>query len=90
MFELFGKIDLTDVDLEDEEAEAIMDMVKDLRGLRILVSEEDTGELYKEAKQKINTSEYEVLVRDKDQDNVDFLIKDEENGSMIRIKNDAR
>lgn len=85
MFELFGKFDMSSVDLEDDEAEAIMDMVKDIKGLRILVAEEDTDALYKEAKQKIDTKEYEVLmtVRNKDEDNVDFLIKDIDDGNVI-------
>ena len=85
LFELLGKLDLSSTDLEEDEAEVIMEMVKDLKGLRILVSEEDTETLYKEAKQKINTSDYEVLmtVKDKDGDNVDFLIKDQNDGSII-------
>lgn len=85
LFELFGKLDLSGVDMEDAEAEAIVDMVKDLGGLRILVAEEDTEALYKEAKQKINTKEYEVLmtVKDKDGDNVEFLIKDQGDGTIV-------
>ena len=86
LFQLIGKLDISGVDMEDDEAEAIMDMVEDLRGLRILVSEEDTEQLYKEARQKINTSEYETLitVRNKDGDNVDFLIKDQNDGDLIK------
>ena len=85
LFELFGKLDLSGVDMEEAEAEAIVDMVKDLGGLRILVAEEDTEALYKEAKQKIDTKEYEVLmtVKDKDGDNVEFLIKDQGDDTIV-------
>jgi len=77
MFELFDNMNL---ELDDEEAQAIKSVVKDLRGLRILVAEEgDVQGLYEEATNTINTKEYETLmtVRNKDQDNVQFLIKDE-------------
>lgn len=79
LFRMFGKLDLEGLDFEDKEAEALMDIAKDLKGLRILVTEETPEKFYKEAKEKIDTREYEVLmtVRDKDGDNVDFLVKDE-------------
>ena len=79
LFELIGKLDVDGIDLEDDEAEAMIDIAKDLKGLRILVAEEDAMALYKEAKQKINTREYEILmtVRDKDGENVEFLVKEE-------------
>jgi hypothetical protein len=75
MFQLFDKLD---VDMEDEEAEAIKSVVKDLRSLRILVAEESGQNFYKEATSMINTKEYEVLmnIRNKGEENVDFLIKD--------------
>ena len=86
LFQLIGKLDLGGVDMEDDEAEAIMDMVQDLKGLRILVSEQDAQTLYREAKQTINTKEYEILmtVRDKDGENVDFLVKDQDDGEIIK------
>lgn len=74
-FQMFDKLD---IDLDDDEANAIKEVVKDLRGLRILVAEENTMALYKEASQMINKNEYEVLmtVRNKGEESVDFLIKD--------------
>ena len=78
MFELLGKLEIKD--LADEEAEAILEVVDDLRGLRVLTTEISPEKFYKEAVAKINTREYEVLmtVRDNDE-NVQFLIKDEGN-----------
>lgn len=82
LFQMIGKLDIDKFD-SDREAQAIMDIAQDLQGLRILVSEEDAMELYQEAKSKINTDEYEVLmtVRDRDGDNVEFLVRDD--GSNI-------
>ena len=75
MFELFGKLN---VDMDVEEAEAIKEVVKELRSLRVLVCEEEADGLFAEAKNTIDTKEYEVLmeVRNKGEENVEFLIKD--------------
>lgn len=82
LFQMLGKLDIEQFD-EDDEVEAIMDIAQDLEGLRILVSEDDVEELYAEAKAKIDTREYEVLmtVRSQDDENVDFLVR--ENGDLI-------
>lgn len=79
LFEIIGKLDVEGVDFDDKEAELILDLAKDTKGLRILVTEEDTQALFAEAKSKINTSEYEVLmtVRNHDDSDVEFLVKDE-------------
>ena len=79
---MIGKIDTKVLDMEnDAEAKAVLEMAKDLQGLRILTTDETPEAFYKEAKAKINTKEYEVLmtVRDKDGDNVEFLIKETNN-----------
>lgn len=78
LFEMLGQLDLEGIDMDDEgEAKAIIDIAKDLEGLRILVSEDNAMDLYEEAKAKIDTREYEVLmtVRNKDEENVEFLAK---------------
>lgn len=76
LISMFKNMDANSMD--DKEAEAIMDIAKDLKGLRILTTEVTPGQFYKEAREKINTKEYEVLmtIRDSDGDNVDFLIKE--------------
>ena len=76
----FKNLDVDGIDFgDDEEAEAIMEIAKNLEGLRILTTEENAAEFYKEAKSKIDTKEYEVLltVKEKDGDNVEFLVKRE-------------
>lgn len=71
MFEMVSKIAPDDMDPE------VKSVIKDLKGLRILTTEYNVEAFYKEAKSKINTNEYEVLmtVRD-DGTNVEFLVKD--------------
>lgn len=78
---MFEQLDIENMDMDDGETQAIIDLANDLEGIRILVAEENVAGLYEEAKQKIDTKEYEVLmtVRNADDTNVDFLIKDGEN-----------
>lgn len=79
MFELFGKLDIDKETLsldDDEDVEAIMDIAQDMKGLRILTTDINAERYYKEAKEKINTQEYEILmtVRTQDGENVEFLV----------------
>ncbi|MEM6965528.1 MAG: DUF4252 domain-containing protein [Bacteroidota bacterium] len=79
MFTMLSKIDIEE--LKDEEAQAILDVAKDIKGLRVLVTEVEPRQYYKEARKLINTDDgYEVLltVRDKG-DNVNFWIKETNN-----------
>ena len=84
--QMLGKLDFSDSKRygDDDEVAAVMEIAKDLQGLRVLISEDDPMELFQEAKSKINTQEYEVLmtVRDKDGDNVEFLSRQE--GDIIK------
>lgn len=79
LLNMFGKLEIDEMDMDDKEVQAIIELAKDLEGIRILVAEENGLQFYKEAKQKIDTKEYEILmtVRDKDGENVDFLVKDD-------------
>ncbi|MFQ5446361.1 MAG: DUF4252 domain-containing protein [Saprospiraceae bacterium] len=78
MFEMINKMD---INLDDDEANAILDVVKDLKGLRILTTEEDGLKFYNEALSIINKNEYETLmtVREGNSENVQFLVKDSGN-----------
>ncbi len=54
----------------------IADLVKDIRGLKILSTDKDPLKYYNEASKKIPLSEYEVLMTVKDKgENVKFLTK---------------
>lgn len=71
MFSMISKITPEDMDPE------VRDVIKDLKGLRILTTETNTAAFYKEAKSKIDTKEYEVLMTVRDEGtNVEFLVKD--------------
>lgn len=75
MFDMISKLDL-----EDSENQEAIDMLKDIKGLRILTSEKRPMELYKEAMTKFNTSNYEVLMSVKSEgDNVRFWIQEKNN-----------
>lgn len=80
MFEIINKMEL---DFDDDEAEAVLSVVKDLQGLRILTTENEGQKYYKEALNIINTKEYETLmtVREGSSENVQFLVKD--NGDVL-------
>lgn len=84
LFELLGKFQFDEMDMDDEEAQAFFELVKETRGLRILTTDENPRGFYDEAKQKINTSEYEVLMtvrNNKDKENIEFLVI--QNGDYI-------
>lgn len=78
MFELIGKLDVKGLDI-DGEGEAALEIMKDIKGLRILITEDSPKQFYEEFTNKINTSEYETLmtVRNKKEENVDFLVMEE-------------
>jgi hypothetical protein len=71
MFEMISKL------AEDEMEPEIEQIIRDLKGLRVLTTERNGMRYYKEAMNKINVNEYEELmtVRDGDQ-NVRFVIKE--------------
>lgn len=82
MFQMINKMEL---DLDDEEAQAILSVCKDLKGLRILTTEEDGARFYQEALKVINTHEYETLmeVREGKSENVKFLVKQSNDGNTL-------
>jgi len=76
MFSMISKIAPEDI-VDDPEAEAALEVAKDIKGLKILTSDEVGPELYKEAIGLINTKEYETLMTVRDGgENVRFLVKD--------------
>ena len=76
MFKMVSKV--IDEDTNDE----VADVIKDLKGLRILKTSINSKAFFTEAKSKINTNEYELLMtaRDKGQ-NIEFFTK--ESGDII-------
>jgi len=82
---MFSMINKMELDLDDEEAQAILAVCKDLKGLRILTTETDGAKFFKEALQTINTKGYETLmeVREGKSENVKFLTKTSSDGSTL-------
>ena len=78
MFNLISRLDLNEVN-EDPEAKMIMETVKDIKGLRVLTTDINPMERYKEAMNNINTNEYEVLVSVRDKgENVRIWVKEDQ------------
>jgi hypothetical protein len=76
MFKMVSKV------LDEESNKEVTDVVKDLKGLRILKTSYNSLAFYKEAKSKINTNEYELLMNARDEgQNIEFYTK--ESGDII-------
>lgn len=80
VFQLFKDAQLDLEDLDEEEVEAVLKVVQDIQGIRVLHTDENAMAHWKEAKNRIPTDKYELLfkVRTKDGDNVEAFIQDEE------------
>lgn len=71
MFGLFAELDL-----EEVEDEVILDILKDLTGLHILVTEENAMKRYQEALGMIKDPAYEVLMKVREEStHVQFFVK---------------
>ena len=80
IFELFRDANLDIEDLEDKEVEAVLEVVKDIQGIRILHTDVNAMARWKDAKKRIPTDRYDLLfkVRTKDGDNVEAFIADDD------------
>lgn len=79
MFEMVTKLSK---DAKDKDIQEVRDLVKDIKGLKILTTKKESMKYYTEASKKIPTSEYEVLMTVKDKgNNVKFLTKG--NGDVV-------
>ena len=81
MFQMLDR--LAPEDVNDPDADVVLDVAKDLRGLRILTTDQEPQKFYNEFKAVFDKSSYEplMLVRDKGQD-VNFLI--DEDGDHVK------
>jgi len=76
VFDMISTISEDNADSGD--AKEVSELLKDLKGIRILTTEVNPQAYYKEATDKLQLNDYEVLmqVRDK-KENVRFLVKDD-------------
>lgn len=79
LFEMIANMAQEEID-DDE----VLEMIKEMKGLKVLKTEVEPMKYYNEAISKIDTKSYEelVTVRDEDQ-NVKILSKDEEGGKIV-------
>jgi len=77
MFSLFA-----DLEVEDEEDQMVLELLKDLKGLHILVTEKNPERYYKEAIGLVKDPAYEVLMKVREEDTrVQFFVK--KKGNLI-------
>lgn len=79
MFDMFAKMDIQELAGQgDKEAQIAMEVVKDLTGLRILTTEENPQQFYKEALAKLKNQKMESIMKIRaDGENVEFFVTDD-------------
>lgn len=70
MFEMVSKIEIEDMEPE------VQEVIRSMKGLRVLHTDQNAMQYYNEALKTINTSEYELLMTARgDGENVRFMVK---------------
>ena len=81
---MFGM--MADVNSEDPDGQAILDVIKDLSGLRILTSDNPPSGFYKKAHSLLKTKKYEQLMTVREEDSmVDFLILSDNSDTISEL-----
>lgn len=82
MFQMISKIGQSaEEDIDPE----IIDMVANLKGLKILTTEHNPKDMYHEAISEINTGLYEELLTVRSEgDDVKFMVKDSNGGNIVQ------
>lgn len=82
MFGMFANVEDEDGNVDEE----IKRILNSLKGLRILSTENNGVALFKESKAKLVNNSYEMLMNVREDDNdVEFLIKEGENGKIQEL-----
>lgn len=77
MFSMVAKVEIEDMEPE------LQEVIKSMKGLRILHTEQNAEQYYAEALKSISTNEYELLLTARDEgENVRFMVK--ENGGFVQ------
>ena len=77
MFNMVSKIEIEDMEPE------LQEVIRSMKGLRILHTEQNAMQYYNEALKTINTNEYELLLTARDEgENVRFMVR--ENGGFVQ------
>jgi len=76
MFNMVSKIEISDMEPE------VQEVIRSMKGLRILHTEQNAVQYYNEALRTISTNDYELLLTARDNgENVRFMVKD--NGDIV-------
>jgi hypothetical protein len=76
MFSMVSKIEIEDMEPE------VQEVIRSMKGLRILHTEQNALQFYNEALKTISTNEYELLLTARNEgENVRFMVKD--NGDIV-------
>jgi len=74
MFDMVAKIEIEDMEPE------VQEVIRSMKGLRILQTEKNALQFYNEATKAINTQDYELLMTARDGgENIRFMVKDKGN-----------
>ncbi len=77
MFNMVSKIEIEDMEPE------LQEVIRSMKGLRILHTDQNAPQYYQEALKTINTNEYELLLTARDKgENVRFMVK--ESGDIVQ------
>jgi hypothetical protein len=77
MFNMVSKIEIEDMEPE------VQEVIRSLKGLRIIHTDQNALQYYQEAQKVINTNEYELLLTARDGgENVRFMVK--ESGDIVQ------
>ena len=87
LFQLLDRMGADELDLDDKESEIFMSVATDLRGLRILSTDENPLEYYRSALSVIDKDLYEPLmtVRGDDGGNLEFMIRENSEGIIEEL-----
>lgn len=77
VFQLIDDADLNLEGMEEKEVAAILNMVEDVQGIRLLHTDENPAQYFADAKKRIPTKDYDLLfeVRTRDGDRVEAFMK---------------
>ena len=87
VFQLLDRLSLGDEEVDDMDDQLVRDLANDIRGLRILSTDDNARSFYEEAISKIDTDTYELLmtIRQGRESNVEFMIKEEDDGIITEL-----
>ena len=87
VFQMVERLSQDGLDLDDEQAEAFVDVASDMRGLRILSTDVTPEKFFREATAKIDTKLYEPLItiRERNGGKTELLLRENTNGKLEEL-----